>query len=252
MIIDNHMHIENESPHTIYAMERAAGVDRAVCWSIWMDSRESNERTKRAWEAYPDFFIPWGHVRPDDEYWPDELKRIVTDYKWTGLKLHFGEFRNRTIHTIDDFRYHSERDLASKDALIEIVAAAQSYDLPVLIDPVGMYPVIAEVAERCTKAPIIIPHLGSGGSGANLGAFCELTNRLAHVYMDVSFMHVYRHVQTAYELVGADKLIWGSDGYWMDPSVELAKLSVVSFASDQDREKVVWRNIAKILKLPEA
>lgn len=68
LVIDAHMHVEHEDPDIIYAMEVEAGVDKAIVWSIWNPSRESNDLTLKAYERYTNFFVPFDHVRPSDPY----------------------------------------------------------------------------------------------------------------------------------------------------------------------------------------
>ncbi len=242
MIVDAHMHIEHEDPDVIYAMEKEAGVDKAVIWSIWNPSRESNDLTLRAFKRHPDFFIPFGHIRPSDPYWKDEIRRIAEDLEWKGLKLHFGEFANNKIQTISDL-HDSHVQGFRRERLDEILEAAQDYGLITVIDCGGRYDVMGGLVKDFTKAPIIIPHLGSNIQ--YLKAFCELT-QLGHVYLDTSFIHVYRVIISAVRLCGSDKLIWGSDGYWMHPVVELAKLKVLKLPKE-DEEKVLGGNIMRLL-----
>ncbi|MHC4178022.1 MAG: amidohydrolase family protein, partial [Planctomycetota bacterium] len=67
-----------------------AGIDKGVILTTWTPSRESNDRTLSAYEKYPNRFIPFGHIRPEDPDWRRELKRI-SEPPWKGLKLHQGE-----------------------------------------------------------------------------------------------------------------------------------------------------------------
>lgn len=244
MIVDAHMHIEHEDPDVIYGMEKEAGVDRAVIWSIWNPSRESNDLTFKAFKRYPDFFIPFGHVRPSDLYWKDELFRVAKDLEWKGLKLHFGEFADSSVQTISDL-YEAHVRGFKTELLNAVLDAAQSHDLITVIDCAGRYDIMEGVAEAFTRSPIIIAHLGSNIQ--YLKSFCKLAE-LEHVYLDTSFIHVYRVIRSAVSLCGANKLIWGSDGYWMHPVVELAKLKVLGLPRE-DEEKILGKNIMKLLDI---
>jgi len=244
MIVDAHMHIEHEDPDVIYSMEKEAGVDKAIIWSIWNPSRESNDLTFKAYMRHPDFFIPWGHVRPSDPYWRDELRHTAEDLKWNGLKLHFGEFAKQIqVQTISNLYDRYTSDFLEKEILYEILEAAQDYGLITLIDCAGHYNVMVEVVKKFNKAPIIIAHLGSNPQ--YLRDFCELA-KLRHVYLDTSFIHVYRMIGSAVRLAGADKLIWGSDGYWMHPLVELTKIKVLRLKKEEE-EKILGGNILRLL-----
>jgi predicted TIM-barrel fold metal-dependent hydrolase len=243
-IIDAHMHIEHEDPDTIYAMEVEAGVNRAVVWSIWNPSRESNDLTLKAYMKYPDFFIPFGHVRPVDPYWKDEMRRIVEGLGWRGLKLHLGEFTVNHAQKVRDLssRYFKGVDLES---LFDIVGEAQDYGLILVVDLSGRYDIAEDLAKQFTKKPIIISHLG--GDVRFLESFCKLARLHQHIYLDTSFIHVYRVISEAVTLAGADKLIWGSDGYWMNPLVELMKIKVLKLRKEDER-KILGANILKILE----
>lgn len=242
-MIDAHMHIEYEDPDVIYAMEVEAGVDRAVVWSIWNPSRESNDLTLRAYERYPEFFIPFGHLRPTDSYWRDELRRVAEELGWRGLKLHIGEFTVSHAQRVKDLssRYFKGVDA---DSLFEVIGEAQDYGLIVVVDVSGRYDVAEELAKRFRRKPIVIPHLG--GDIRLLESFCKLARSYEHIYLDTSFIHVYRVISEAVALAGADKLIWGSDGYWMHPVVELMKVKVLKLRKE-DEEKILGGNILRIL-----
>ncbi|MBS7642623.1 MAG: amidohydrolase family protein [Candidatus Bathyarchaeia archaeon] len=244
LIIDAHMHIEYEDPDLIYTMEIEAGVDRAIIWSIWNPSRESNDLTLKAYEKHPGFFIPFGHVRPSDPYWRMELKRIVEDLGWRGLKLHLGEFTVGHVQRISDLSYRYFRGV-DVEALFEVVGEAQDYGLVVVVDVSGRYDIAEELVKQFKKRPIIIPHLG--GDSRLLESFCKLARSYEHVYLDTSFIHVYRILSEAVVLAGADKLIWGSDGYWMHPLVEFTKIRVLKLKKE-DEEKILGGNISKILE----
>lgn len=244
MIIDAHMHIEHEDPDLIYAIEMEAGVEKAVVWSIWNPSRESNDLTLDAYRKHPDFFIPFGHVRPVDPYWRDELRRVAKDLGWKGLKLHLGEFSVRHAQKIPDLthKYFQGIDM---EFLSEIVGEAQDYGLALVIDFAGRYDIAEEIVTNFTRAPIIIAHLG--GDIKLLRRFCKLA-MLGNVYLDTSFVHVYRVIAEAVSLAGADKIIWGSDGYWMHPLVELMKIKVLRLPREEE-EKILGENIRRILRI---
>ena len=47
---------------------------------------------------------------------------------------------------------------------------------------------------------------------------------------------------------GTDKLLFGSDMPWHRPAWELRLLNTLDL-SEEDREKIFWRNAAQLLKL---
>ena len=89
----------------------------------------------------------------------------------------------------------------------------------------------------------IIAHLGS--DLRLLKEFCDLAHR-ENVYLDTSFLHVYRAIGDAVKMAGAEKLIWGSDGFYMHPVVELAKVRFLKLPQQQE-DLILGLNLAGLL-----
>jgi len=239
MIIDCHVHIKGGDlfkrefpPEFIVEMMNDSGVDKSVIFSMALPSYESNELTRRAYERFPDRFIPFGHVLPEEgELALREIDRVAKELKWRGLKLHFGEVRELT-----------EKRVAP------VFEAAFRNRLPCLVDAAGNVGVMESLTARFSDGIFIIAHLGSPNSEALAQRFIELALRRENVFLDTSYSHCYWKLADAYRVLGARKLIWGSDAPLMHPRVELEKIRILKLP-DADEERILSGNIREILQL---
>ena len=90
MIIDGMMHLEIVGEYWEGLIEEvlehydAAGIDKGVVLATWMDSRESNDRTRDACRRYPDRFIP--SVNVDANHGMDAVRAITKAYETWGVR----------------------------------------------------------------------------------------------------------------------------------------------------------------------
>jgi hypothetical protein len=244
MIIDDLMHIDHWRwyDHTgeyaegqeekILVIMDDAGVDKAVVLTTWMDSRRSNDITYNAAKKYPDRFIPFGHVRPIDLYWPAELERIRHEYGWTGLKIHQGEF-----------------PLPIVEPLLLVLSKAREVGIKIVTFHCEIIEVAEKVASEFPELIFIFPHLGCTSSGRQrLPAYCRLAHDWKNVYLDTSAMQSDEMIEEAIALAGAANLIWGSDGWEHKPLVELAKIKAQKLPKAEE-DLILGGNIARVLGL---
>ena len=115
---------------------------------------------------------------------------------------------------------------------------------------------IAELlAREYPSVPFVIPHLGSFADDwkAQL-AFIDHLARHPNVYTDTSGIRRFDLLEQAVTRAGAGKLLFGSDGPWLHPGVELAKVRALGL-SDADEQRVLARNflalIARVRRRPD-
>jgi len=76
-----------------------------------------------------------------------------------------------------------------------------------------------------------------------------LARKYKNVYLDTSAATWIQYtLEQAVAEVGADKLIFGSDGPWFSPSIMLACLRELELP-ERDMRKILYENIAKILNI---
>lgn len=237
MIIDAHVHVKGGdeyrrefTPEVILRTMDEAGVDRSVIFSICLPGRESNELTARCHAAAPDRFIPFAHVLPAEGCEAQrELRRAVEDLGCRGLKLHLGETPEATAE-----------DLAA------VCADAVELDLPVLVDFANRFEAAEALVEALPNLKLIVAHLGAPRDERLVDRFIGLARRHPNVCLDSSYSSVPWKIADAIRELGARRVIFGSDGPLIHPTIELAKIRVCNLGED-DFEKVTWRNIEGLL-----
>jgi predicted TIM-barrel fold metal-dependent hydrolase len=70
--------------------------------------------------------------------------------------------------------------------------------------------------------------------------------RYPNVYGDTSGVRRFDYLVRAVRRAGAHKLVFGSDGPWLHPGVELEKIRLMGLSDDEFR-KVTWGNAVGLL-----
>jgi hypothetical protein len=110
----------------------------------------------------------------------------------------------------------------------EVCEAAQAFGLPVLYDVAGEVAVCELLAEEYPDVDFIIPHLGSFADDwrAQLALIDHLV-RHPNIYADTSGVRRFDLLVDAVRRAGPGKVLFGSDGPWLHPGVELAKVQAL-------------------------
>jgi uncharacterized protein len=107
----------------------------------------------------------------------------------------------------------------------EVCEVAQAFRLPVLYDVMGEVAPVELLATEYPQVNFIIPHLGSFADDwkAQL-AFIPLLERHRNIYTDTSGIRRFDLLEMAVQRAGPHKILFGSDGPWLHPGVELEKV----------------------------
>jgi uncharacterized protein len=107
----------------------------------------------------------------------------------------------------------------------EVCEAAKSFEIPILYDVTGDITAVELLATEYPTVNFIIPHLGSFADDwrAQL-SFIPMLERHANVYTDTSGVKRFDLLEMAAERAGARKILFGTDGPWLHPNVELEKI----------------------------
>ena len=141
----------------------------------------------------------------------------------SDLVLHHG-FRGIKVH-----RY---------DARIsrEICETARALRVPVLYDVLGEVSAADLLAAEYPDVDFIIPHLGSFADDWRAqNAFLSPLARHANIYTDTSGVRRFDLLEDAIRRAGPHKILFGSDGPWLHPGVELAKVRALRLAPAAER-----------------
>jgi predicted TIM-barrel fold metal-dependent hydrolase len=195
---------------------RAAGIDRTVVFAAFRgDYAAANREIARLARAHPSrlSWLACVHAEADRGRVAallDEALRLGC----AGVKVH------------------------RRDARItrEICDAARARRLPILYDPKGEIDAVAFFARAYPEVPFVVPHLGSFDEDWRAQrALLDPLARLPNLHADTSGVRLFELLDEAVRRAGARKLLFGSDGPWLHPGVELAKVRLLRLAPEDER-----------------
>jgi predicted TIM-barrel fold metal-dependent hydrolase len=245
MIVDTHMHIDDipalgwdmSAEHVVRRMDEA-GVDVALVMTIadWPEVNPNGiELLADACRTHKGRLFALARIHP----WYGEracaaLEHAVSDLGFRGLKLH-------PVTTIDH---------PASSSTLDLIRIAAKHDLPTLFhcgdDPLSTPLAIARAAEAIPHATIVLAHMGGY---FHVDEAIEVAERLPNLVLETSGMPYPDKVREAVRRVGADRVIYASDGPFCSPRIEVEKIRVAGLSSS-DLELVLGENARRLFKLP--
>jgi uncharacterized protein len=239
MIIDAHCHAgrgdglthpsDTAAPLDRYLRRAgAADIDRTVLFSAFhSDYRTANREVARIVAGGAGQFLGFAmlHAARDTGRIGDLIREAVEEFGLCGIKVHRHDARISR----------------------EICDAARAYRLPVLYDVMGEISAAELLAAEYPDVDFIIPHLGS--FVGDWWAHVSLTDQLVrhpNIYTDTSGVRDFDCLVDAVRRAGAHKVLFGSDGPWLHPGLELAKVRALGL-SPFDQELVMSGNVLRLL-----
>lgn len=239
MIIDCHCHAgkgdgltgpwDTAAPLKDYLRwAEAAGIARTVLFAAFhSDYAVANREVARIVASRPRQFYGFAfvHGQRDHGRVADLVGEAVEAHGFVGIKVHRHDARITR----------------------EVCAVARSYSLPVLYDVMGEVSVVELLATEYPDVPFIIPHLGSFADDwrAQSGLIDHLV-RYRNIYTDTSGVRRFDLLLRAVRRAGPGKILFGSDGPWLHPGVELAKIRALEL-SPADEDRVLRRNFLELI-----
>ncbi len=186
-----------------------AGIARSVLFAAFhSDYALANAAVARIVASRPDRFYGFAfvHAQRDRGRVHALVRTAVRDYGFVGIKLHRHEARISA----------------------EVCEAARAFDLPVLYDVTGEVAVAELLAQQYPDVNFIVPHLGSFADdwAAQLALIDHLV-RHPNIYADTSGVRRFDLLLQAVRRAGAHKILFGSDGPWLHPGLELEKIRLL-------------------------
>jgi uncharacterized protein len=134
----------------------------------------------------------------------------------------------------------------------ELCEAARAFRMPLLADVVGHPEVVDLLAPQFPDVNFIIPHLGSFADDWRAhGRVIDQLVRYPNVYTDTSGVRRFDYLVQAIKRAGARKVLFGSDGPWLHPGLELHKIRLLGLPARQ-QALVMGGNIMRLLRTVRA
>jgi predicted TIM-barrel fold metal-dependent hydrolase len=224
MIIDSHCHAgkgdgltgpwDTDAPLGAYlARARTAGIGRTVLFAAFTsDYRAANAAVGRIVTSQPGRFSGYAMVNAarDRGRVRDVVAEAVTGWGACGIKVHRHDARITR----------------------EVCEVAQSFRVPVLYDVVGEVSTVELIATQYPRVEFVIPHLGSFADDWRAQrAMIDVLARHPNVYTDTSGVRRFDLLAEALSRAGPGKMLFGTDGPWLHPGVELSKVAALGLAA---------------------
>ncbi|HHT9126841.1 MAG TPA: amidohydrolase family protein [Candidatus Brocadiia bacterium] len=228
MIIDCHCHAgkgdgltgpwDTAAPLGQYMRWAArAGINRTVLFAVFhSDYAVANRQVAHIVASRPDKFYGFAFIHPQQDR--GRVYRLVQEavgrFGFVGIKVH---------------RYDGR-------ITREICEVARAFSLPVLYDVMGEVSVVELLAEEYPDVSFVIPHLGSFSDDwkAQLALIDHLV-RHPNIYTDTSGVRRFDLLEEAVRRAGAKKILFGSDGPWLHPGIELAKVRALGLSKSEEQ-----------------
>jgi predicted TIM-barrel fold metal-dependent hydrolase len=130
----------------------------------------------------------------------------------------------------------------------ELCEAARALRLPVFVDVLGRASAVHMFAPQYPDVPFVIAHLGSFAD--DWRAQRQVIDQLVlypNVFADTSGVRWFDYLVEAAARAGAGKLVFGSDGPWLHPALELAKIRLLHLPPWQEAQ-VLGGNALRLLR----
>ena len=217
MIIDCHCHAgkgdgltgpwDTAAPLSLYLRRAAqANIRKTVLFPAFhSDYSVANREVGRIVAAQPDRFYGFAFIHPvhDRGRVMALVKEAVARFGFVGIKVHRHDARITR----------------------EICEVAYAFRMPVLYDVTGEVSICEMLAEEYPRVNFIIPHLGSFADDWRAQhAFIDYLVRHPNIYTDTSGVRRFDLLVEAVHRAGANKILFGSDGPWLHPGLELVKV----------------------------
>jgi predicted TIM-barrel fold metal-dependent hydrolase len=195
-----------------------------------------NDALRNAVRAYPDRLLGAVWVDPrNGSKALDAARAALEHWGFKGIKLH------PLIH-----------GYVANDSIVDPFAQlAEELGVPVFVHsghpPFSLPWSIAQLAERFPRTRLVMVHMGHG-HGVYIQAAIDMAMKYENIFLETSGMPMHSKVREAYELVGANRILFGTDAPFHHPSVEIQRALVSGLGQDQ-LEDVFYRNAAALLGL---
>jgi predicted TIM-barrel fold metal-dependent hydrolase len=239
MIIDCHCHAgtgdrmtapwNTDAPIEPYLRRaRRAGIDKTIVFAAFnSDYDDANRQLARIVRRHPGRLIGFAFVHASrDAGLIHGMVERARKWGFLGIKCH-------------GFEAMPTR---------EVCQVARAFRMPLLADVVGHAGVVDMLAPQFPDVNFIIPHLGSFADDwrAHQQVIDQLV-RYPNVYTDTSAVRRFDYIVEAIKRAGVRKILFGSDGPWLHPGVELHKIRLLGLPPKQEA-RILGGNVIRLLR----
>lgn len=252
MIVDLHTHlgvsVEGRKSSALFSTSTGeqliqlldkAGIEKAVTFAPSrrrgtyedLNYEEANRRVFQEISKWLTRLIGYGRVNPTlGKEAIREARRCVEEYGFRGLKLH---------PDADGFR---PSDLSAVRPIMEF---ATGFNLPVLFhsgyEPMSEPALFLPLAESFPDVKIILGHMAYRMAGDAI----IVARRASNVYLETSG-NWDDLIKLAIRMLGAERVLFGSNLPYQIPEVEIMKVSLQHDVSQEDKDLVLGGNAARL------
>jgi predicted TIM-barrel fold metal-dependent hydrolase len=205
------------------------GIDKTIVVSIFhSDYNKANAEVARIIARHPGRLIGfvYVHATRDAGRIFQMVANAVRKWRFRGIKVHGYEAMPTR----------------------EVCEVARAFRLPIFIDVISRPEVIDMLAPQYPDLHFIVAHLGSYTDDwrAHQQVVYQIA-RYPNVYADTSTVRRFDYIVEAVKRAGPRKLMFGSDGPWIHPGVELHKIRLLGLPKDQEA-LVLGGNILRLIR----
>jgi predicted TIM-barrel fold metal-dependent hydrolase len=204
-----------------------AGIQRTNLFAAFhSDYAQANAAVSAIVDANPQRFYGFAFVHAVNDRGRvfQLVEKAVTQYGFCGIKVHRHDARISR----------------------EICEAARYFSMPVLYDVVGEVSMIELLATEYPDINFIIPHLSSFADDWRAQiAFIPMLERHANVFTDTSGIRRFDLLEMAFRRAGSRKILFGTDGPWLHPGVELHKVKMLT-RNKADLQRMLAGNFLRL------
>jgi uncharacterized protein len=194
-----------------------------------------NDLVRQTVKKYPDKLVGCYWPDPHQPDAADKVRVALTEWGFKGVKLHplFQAFlpNDKIVHPI--------------------VEHARRAKVPVLIhtghSPFSLPWSVGELAETFPDVKIVMLHMGDG-HGVYMEAAINVAKKMENIYLETSRMPNGSKIKEAMNVVGRDRVMYGTDVPFGDPVVEIVKATALDM-SDDENELYFYQNAKNLLNI---
>ena len=241
MIVDSHAHVDEvpalgwiDPAASLIELMDQAGVDRAVVMTYTeLPAVNPNALEYLADQIgrYPERLIGYVRVHPWYPEVLDLLERAFGEFNMKGLKL----------HPVGNLSH------PAAEVTLRVIRRAAEHHAPVLFhcgDEALTTPLhIASAAEAVPQASIILGHMGGY---FHVHEAIEVAARVPNLFLETSAMPYPDQIRRAVQTIGAERVLFASDGPGCLPKLEVHKVKLAGLSSSEE-QRVFADNILELL-----